>query len=56
MLTKTESGPGHGDSARREGDIGVFQMMALGLLAFTVLMVLMAIVLSAFMAAGGWFA
>jgi hypothetical protein len=40
-------------ASQREGDIGIFQTLGMGLLAFTVLMVLLAIVLSIFLDIGG---
>lgn len=53
MEYKTDIPTDHpGSDPPREGDIGLFQTLGLGLLVFTVLMVLMAVGLSLFLDLG----
>ena len=53
MANSKEESANSENASQREGDIGIFQTLGMGLLAFTVLMVLLAIVLSIFLDIGG---
>jgi len=52
MESKTDIAGETGADSQRPGDVGIFQSMGLGLLAFTILMAVMGIVLTMFVDLG----